>query len=87
MSNVIICPHNRNVQNLNEKIADALSTTEYVSYSADKGMDQSVDLGKEVLNTLELPRLPSHELKFKEKMPVMLMRNVSKEKNFVMGQG
>ena len=31
MSNVIICPHNRNVRNLNEKIADTLSTTEYIS--------------------------------------------------------
>ena len=87
MSNVIICPHNRNVRKLNQKIADTLRTTEYVSYSADKGTDQSVDIGEEVLNILEVPGLPSHELKLKEKMPVMLMRNVSKEKNFVMEQG
>ena len=72
---------------ISEEIVHALSTTEYVSYSADKGTDQSVDLGEEVLNTFEVPGLPSHELKLKEKMPVMLMRNVSKEKNFVMEQG
>ena len=85
MSNVIICPHNRNVQKLNQKIADTLRTTEYVSYSADKDTDQSVDLGEEVLNTLEVPGLPSHKLKLKEKMPVMLMRNVSKEKKLCNG--
>ena len=52
MSNVIICPHNRNVRKLNEKIADTLSTTEYISYSSDKSTEQNVDLGEEVLNTL-----------------------------------
>ena len=87
MSNVIICPHNRNVQKLNQKIADTLKTTEYVSYSADKGTDQSVDIGEEVLNILEVPGLPSHELKPKEGMPVVRMRNLGKTKNFVMEQG
>ena len=72
---------------ISEEIVHTWSTTEYVSYSADKGTDQSVDLGEEVLNTLEVPGLPSQELKLKEKMPVMLMRNVSKGKNFVMEQG
>ena len=44
MSNVIICPHNRNVRKLNQKIADTLRTTECISYSADKGIDQRVDI-------------------------------------------
>ena len=46
MSNVIICPHNRNVRKLNQKIADTLRTTEYVSYSADRDANQSVDIGE-----------------------------------------
>ena len=64
-----------------------MSTMEYLSYSSDTSTDQSLEIGEEVLNTLEIPGLPSHVLRLKEKMPVMLMRNISKHKNFVMEQG
>ena len=64
-----------------------MSTMEYLSYSSDTSTDQSLEIGEEVLNTLEIPELPSHVLALKEKMSVMLMRNISKHKNFVMEQG
>ena len=85
MSNIIICPHNRNVKKLNDKIIESMSTMEYLSYSSDTSTDQSVEIGEEVLNTLEIPGLPSHVLRLKEKMPVMLMRNISKHKKLCNG--
>ena len=84
MSNVIICPHNRNVKMINNKVVDMLETTEYTSYSSDTSTDECLELSEEVLNTFEVPGLPSHELRIKEKMPIMLMRNVSKKGNYVM---
>ena len=80
MSNVIICAHNRNIQNLNEKIGDTLTTADYISYSSQKAIEQSVDLGVEVLNTLEVCGPPSYVSKPKEKMPVMCLRNVRRGK-------
>ena len=85
MSNIIMCPHNRNVRKLNDKIVESMNTTEYISYSSDRGTDQSLELGEEVLNTLEVSGLPSHVLKLKEKMPVMLMRNMNKRKKLCNG--
>ena len=35
MSNVIICPHNRNVKMINDKVVDMMEATEYRSYSSD----------------------------------------------------
>ena len=62
-----------------------MSTMEYLSYSSDTSTDQSLEIGEEVLNTLEIPGLPSHVLTLKEKMPVMLMRNISKHKKLCNG--
>ena len=80
MSNVIICPHNRSVKKINEKIVDMLESLEYTSYSSDTATDECLEMSEEVLNTFEVPGLPSHELRLKENMPVMLMRNMSRKK-------
>ena len=85
MSNVIICPHNRNVKKINEKIVDMLESLEYTSYSSDTATDECLEMSEEVLNTFEVPGLPSHELRLKENMPVMLMRNMSRKKKLCNG--
>ena len=59
-----------------------MSIAEYVSYSVDKGADQGIYLGKEGLNTLEISGLPSLKFKLKKDMAVMLMRKVTKKKDF-----
>ena len=59
MSNVIICPHNRNVKMINDKVVDMLETTEYTSYSSDTSTDECLELSQEVLNTFEVPGLPT----------------------------
>ena len=46
MSNVIICPHNRNVKKINNKIVDSMTTKEYISYSSDRASDMSLDIGE-----------------------------------------
>ena len=70
MSNVIICPHNRNVKMIN----NMLETTEYPSYSSDTFNDECLELSEEILNAFEVPGLPTHELRIKEKIPIMLMK-------------
>ena len=85
MSNVIICPHNRNVKMINDRVVDMLEATEYTSYSSDTSTDECLELSEEVLNTFEVPGLPSHKLRIKEKMPIMLMRNLSKKRKLCNG--
>ena len=81
---IILCPHNRNVKMIKDKVVDMLKTTKYTSYRPDTSTDEYLELSEEVLNTFEVPGLPSHELRIKEKMPIMLMRNLSKKRNYVM---
>ena len=85
MSNVIICPHNRNVKMIKDKVVDMLKTTKYTSYSSDTSTDEYLELSEEVLNTFEVPGLPTHELRIKGKMSIMLMGWVKKG-NYVMEQ-
>ena len=85
VSNVIICPHNRNVKMINDKVVDMMEATKYRSYSSDTSTDECLELSEEVLNTFEVPGLPSHELRIKEKMPIMLMRNLSKKRKLCNG--
>ena len=62
-----------------------MTTKEYISYSSDRASDMSLDIGEEVLNCFEVSGLPSHVLRLKEKMPIMLMRNMSKQKKLCNG--
>ena len=85
MSNVIICPHNRSVKKINEKIVDLLESLEYTIYSSDTATDECLEISEEVLNSFEVPGLPSHELQLEENMPVKLMRNMSRKKKLCNG--
>ena len=85
IGNVIICPHNRNVKMINDKVVDMLETTKYTSYSSDTSTNECLELSEEVLNTFEVPGLPTHELRIKEKMQIMLMRNLSKKRKLCNG--
>ena len=77
MSNVIICPHNRNVIMINDKVVDMMEATKYRSYSSDTSTDECLELSQEVLNNFEVPGLPTHKLCIKEKMSIILMGNLS----------
>ena len=83
---MIICPHNRNVKMINDKVVDMMETNEYSSYSSDTSTDECLELSEEVLNTFKVPGLPTHELCIKQKMSIMLMRHLSKKGNYVMEQ-
>ena len=85
IGNVIICPHNRNVKMIKDKVVDMFKTTKYTSYSSDTSTDEYLELSEEVLNTFEVPGLPTHELRIKEKMQIMLMRNLSKKRKLCNG--
>ena len=77
MSNVIICPYNRNVKIIKDKVVDMLKTNKYTTYSSDTSTDEYLELSEEVLNTFTVPGLPTHELRIKGKMSIMLMGNLS----------
>ena len=85
MSNVIICPHNRNVKMINDNVVDMLETIQYTSYGSDTSTNECLELSEEILNTFEVPGLPTHELRIKEKIPIMLMRNLSKKRKLCNG--
>ena len=80
MSNVTICPHNRSVKKINEKIVDFLESLEYTTYSSDTATDECLEMSEEGLNSFEVPGLQSHELQLEENMPVKLIRNMSRKK-------
>ena len=77
MSNVRICPYNRNVKIIKDKVVDMLKTNKYTTYSSDTSTDEYLELSEEVLNTFTVPGLPTHELRIKGKMSIMLMGNLS----------
>ena len=70
---------------IKDKVVDMLKTNKYTTYSSDTSTDEYLELSEEVLNTFEVPGLPSHELRIKEKMPIMLMRNLSKKRKLCNG--
>ena len=82
---IILCPHNRNGKVIKNKVVDILKTTEYTSYSSDISTDEYLELSEEVLNTFEVPGLPTQELRIKEKMSIMLMRKLSKKRKLCNG--
>ena len=70
---------------IKDKVVDMLKTTKYTSYRPDTSTDEYLELSEEVLNTFTVPGLPTHELRIKENMPIMLMRNLSKKKKLCNG--
>ena len=73
----ILCPHNESVIEINEKVTELFDGEEFISYKE--------DIPIEFLNTLNIPGLPQHEIVLKRNMPIMLMRNIDKEKGLCNG--
>ena len=85
LNNVTICPHDRNVRKLYDKIVQMLESPEFFCFSLDVTTNYCMDISEELLNTFDVPGLPPHELHPKENMHVMLMRNMDRNKNLFNG--
>ena len=68
MDNVILCPLNKSVREINEKIVEKMHTTEYASYAADTRSQESPEIPVEFLDTMDIPDLPLYELRLKKKL-------------------
>ena len=79
MNNVIICPLNKNVWRINNKIAETLNEEEFISYASDTPSEENPEVPIEFLNTLDVPGLPLYELRLKVGMPIMVIRNIKYE--------
>ncbi|XP_074356196.1 uncharacterized protein LOC141695887 [Apium graveolens] len=80
----ILTPTNQIVSHLNSLIVDTIPCIEITYYSVDRAEDfggtafeLSFAFPPEYLNSISIPRLPPHELKLKEGVAVMLMRNLN----------
>ena len=85
MNNVIICPLNKNVWRINNKIAETLNEEEFISYASDTPSEENTEVPIEFLNTLDVPGLPLYELRLKVGMPIMVIRNINKKRNICNG--
>ena len=66
MQNAIICPHNEDVNKINEKIVKEMNRTEWIAYSADTPCEENKEVAVEFLNTLNMSGFPMHELRLKK---------------------
>lgn len=80
----ILTPTNQTVSYINSKIVEMMPGEEFCYLSVDRaddfgGTDAELDIAfpTEYLNSLSIPGLPNHELKLKEGVVVMLMRNLN----------
>ena len=85
MNNVILCPLNKSVREINDKIVEKMHTTEFLSYAADTPSQENPEIPVEFLNTMDVPGLPLYQLRLKEKMPIMVIRNINKKRNICNG--
>ncbi|XP_074337659.1 uncharacterized protein LOC141674854 [Apium graveolens] len=80
----ILTPTNQIVSHLNSLIVDTIPSPEIIYYSVDRAEDFGGTVSElsfafplEYLNSISIPGLPPHELKLKEGVAVMLMRNLN----------
>ena len=85
MNNVILCPLNKSVREINDKIIEKMHTTEFVSYAADTPSQENPEIPVEFLNTMDVPGLPLYELRLKVGMPIMVIRNINKKRHICNG--
>ncbi|KAG8389728.1 hypothetical protein BUALT_Bualt01G0008900 [Buddleja alternifolia] len=84
----IITPKNVDVDKINEKLIDLFPGEEKVYSSWDSVDDDRNNLyQEEFLNSLSPSGLPPHKLTLKRGCPIMLLRNVAPELDYVMAQG
>ena len=72
---------------MNDQVVDLLPGKETISYSADapKLHDEHGDIPVEVLNTLNYPGYPKHQLRLRKNMILMLMQNINKNQGLCNG--
>lgn len=77
----ILAPHNDTVNEINNTVLAMMPGDEHAYYSADTidpaSADGDLNVPVEYLNTLEGGGLPSHELRLKKGVPIMLLRSVN----------
>ena len=73
MKNIILCPLNESVIEINNKIIEKMDAQEFVCYATDNPSQENPEIPVEFLNTMDVPGLPRYELRLKEKMPIMLI--------------
>ena len=78
----ILAPKNNAVDDINLKLLAKMPCRERQYKSVDKVTDDAdaTEYPVEFLNSLELPGVPSHNLKLKEGAPIMLLRNLDAPK-------
>lgn len=76
---VILAARNADVDEINNAVTDRFPGEDIVCASADAVTDSGslLDVPVEYLNTLHVSGLPSHELRLKRGMPIILLRNLS----------
>ena len=78
MNNAILCPLNKSVREINNKITERIHTKEFVSYAADTPSQENPEIHVEFLNAMDVPGLPLYELRLKGKIQIMVIRNIDK---------
>ncbi|XP_053202450.1 uncharacterized protein LOC128387301 [Panonychus citri] len=77
----ILCPKNIHCDEINEGIVDMISSDEKIYTSlntiVDDGSESNVHYPTEYLDTLEISGLPSHKIKLKKGVVVILLRNLN----------
>ena len=78
----ILAPKNDAVDDINLRLLAKMPCRERQYKSVDKVMEdaEATEYPVEFLNSLELPGVPSHNLKLKEGAPIMLLRNLDAPK-------
>ncbi|KAF8048405.1 hypothetical protein N665_2526s0001 [Sinapis alba] len=88
----MLCPTNEDVDIINNYMLDRLSGEERTYFSSDsidpsdkKSKDDSI-FSPEFLNSMKTSRLPNHALRLRIGTPVMILRNLDRQKVYVMEQ-
>ena len=86
MNNVILCPLNKIVSKINEKIIEKMDTQEFVWYAANIPSHENAQTHVEFLNAMNDPGLSLFELSLKKKNPIMVIQNINKKRIYATEQ-
>ena len=65
MNNVILCPLNKSVREINNNIIDKMDTQDFLHYAADTPSQENLEIPVEFLNTMDVTGFPLIELRLK----------------------
>ena len=79
MERAILAPHNESVREINLALLEDIPGDERMYKSIDRAVDENEEIlyPAEFLNSLEISGLPSHELRLKIGVPLMIVRNLA----------